>query len=156
MDAIKAEITFLGNSSTQKSDFSLNTMRIIFAAATAPPSLRLPPPASSRWAWRRSCRPTVSRSSPSSLQKNHSLSSFSSTTILMRMLLVWIQPSKVICSSRLIREHGYINGSRILLSEMVGAGRHKKTHVHSVSFISEKNHLSWCWPWLKLASSCTS
>ena len=118
MDAIKAEITFLGNSSTQKSDFSLNTMKIILAAATALPSSRPPPPASSRWAWRTSCRPTVSRSSPSSLQKNHSLSSISSTTILLRMLLVSLQPSEVICSSRLIREHGYINGSRILLSEM--------------------------------------
>ena len=35
--------------------FALITMKIIFAAATAPPSLRPPPPDSSRWAWRRPC-----------------------------------------------------------------------------------------------------
>ena len=47
----------------------------------------------------------------SPLQKNHSLSFIFLTTILLRMLLVSIQLSEVICSSRLIREHGYINSS---------------------------------------------
>ena len=114
MDAIKAEITFLGNSSTQKSDFSLNTMRIIFAAATAPPSLRPPPPDSSRWAWRRPCH--VGQQFPGSRPP------------LCRKITRLAQS---LLDNHLAENVAYHNLKW-------SPGRHKKK-LHSISFISEKS-----------------
>ena len=62
-------------------------------------------------------------------------------TILLGMLFVSIQPSEVFNNSRLIREHGHKN-----TSVWNGWGPQKVTHGRSVSFISEKNHVSWCRP----------